>query len=51
MECKTHAILAAHLGPYRDGEWEVCKPLLAALAPGRLCLADRGFNGYGPPSW
>lgn len=46
VECKTHAILAANLGPYRDGEWEVCKPLLAALTPGMLCLADRGFNGY-----
>jgi Insertion element 4 transposase N-terminal/Transposase DDE domain len=46
VECITHAILAAHLGPYRAGEWEVCKPLLASLKPGMLCLADRGFNGY-----
>ena len=45
-ECATHAILAANLGPYRAGEWEVCKPLLAALKPGMLCLADRGFNGF-----
>jgi hypothetical protein len=46
VECITHAILSAHLGPYRAGEWEVCKPLLASLKPGMLCLADRGFNGY-----
>lgn len=46
VECATHAILAANLGPYRAGEWEVCKPLLAALGPGMLCMADRGFNGY-----
>ena len=46
VECATHAILAANLGPYRAGEWEICKPLLATLGPGMLCLADRGFNGY-----
>jgi hypothetical protein len=46
VECITHAILAANLGPYRVGEWEVCKPLLASLHPGMLCMADRGFNGY-----
>lgn len=46
VECTTHAILAANLGPYRTGEWEICKPLLATLGPGMLCLADRGFNGY-----
>lgn len=46
VECATHAIIAANLGAYRTGEWEICKPLLTALAPGMLCLADRGFNGY-----
>lgn len=46
VECGTHAIIAANLGAYRMGEWEICKPLLATLAPGMLCLADRGFNGY-----
>ena len=46
VECATHAILGAHLGPYRASEWEICKPLLSRLAPGMLCLADRGFNGY-----
>ena len=46
VECATHAILGANLGPYRVAEWDICKPLLARLTPGMLCLADRGFNGY-----
>jgi Insertion element 4 transposase N-terminal/Transposase DDE domain len=46
IECATHVILGANLGPYRMAEWEICKPLLARLAPGMLCLADRGFSGY-----
>jgi hypothetical protein len=46
VECATHAIIGANLGPYRTGEWDICKPLLARLKPGMLCLADRGFNGY-----
>lgn len=45
-ECATHAVLGAKLGEYRSGEWELCKPLLARLKPGMLCLADRGFNGF-----
>jgi len=46
VECATHAIFAANLGPYRASEWEICEPLLKGLQPGMLCLADRGFNGY-----
>jgi hypothetical protein len=46
VECATHAILGANLGPYRAAEWDLCQPLLARLGPGLLCLADRGFNGY-----
>jgi hypothetical protein len=46
VECVTHAILGANLGPYRTGEWEICKPLLMSLKPGMLCMADRGFSGY-----
>jgi hypothetical protein len=44
VECATHAILGANLGPYRSPEWDICKPLLRALGPGMLCMADRGFN-------
>ena len=46
VECATHAILGANLGPYRTGEWELTAPLLARLGPGMLCMADRGFNGF-----
>ena len=45
-ECATHAVLAANLAPYGSPEWQTCLPLLGALKPGMLCLADRGFNGY-----
>jgi len=46
VECATHAILGASLGPYRIGEWELCGALLPRLQPGMLCMADRGFNGF-----
>ena len=46
VECATHAILGANVGPYRTGEWELTVPLLPQLAPGMLCMADRGFNGF-----
>ena len=46
VECTTHAILGANLGPYRASEWEICRPLLKRLTPGMLCLADRGFDGF-----
>jgi transposase IS4-like protein/DDE family transposase len=46
VECGTHAILGANIGPYRAPEWEVCEPLLQRLGPGMLCLADRGFDGF-----
>jgi len=46
VECATHAILGANLGPYRSGEWELTTPLLPRLGPGMLCMADRGFNGF-----
>ena len=46
VECATHAVLGASVGPYGTGEWELSVPLLARLAPGMLCMADRGFNGF-----
>ena len=46
VECATHAVVGANIGPYRDAEWTVAKPLLARLDESMLCLADRGFNGY-----
>ena len=47
VECVTHAVFGANLGPYRASEWEICQPLLSQLEPGMLCLADRGFDGAG----
>jgi hypothetical protein len=46
VECATHAILGAHLGPYRATEWEVCQELLPRMDASMLCLADRGFDGF-----
>jgi len=46
VECATHAILGANLGPYRTGEWELTVPLLPRLGPGLLCMADRGFVAF-----
>lgn len=46
VECATHAILAANIGPYRASEWAVCEPLLQSTDSTMLCLADRGFNGF-----
>jgi hypothetical protein len=46
VECATHALLGANVGPYRSGEWELGAELLPRLGPDMLCLADRGFNGY-----
>ena len=46
VECATHGILGANVGPYRTGEWDMCAELLPRLGPGMLCMADRGFNGF-----
>jgi hypothetical protein len=46
IECATHAVLGAHLGAFRTGEWQLCIELLPRLQPGMLCMADRGFNGF-----
>ncbi|MCA1701376.1 MAG: IS4 family transposase, partial [Actinobacteria bacterium] len=45
-ECGTHAITGAVLGPYTSSEQELTDELLGALAPGMLCLADRGFYSF-----
>ncbi len=44
--CSTHAVFAARMGPYTSGEPTLAKGLVAALGPGMLCLADRGFTAY-----
>jgi Insertion element 4 transposase N-terminal/Transposase DDE domain len=46
VECGTHAILDAEVGPYRIGENPLALPVLDRLQPGMLVLADRGFAGF-----
>ncbi len=46
-ECGTHAIFAAKAGAYHDSEATLAQELLpAALQPGMLLTADRGFFSY-----
>ena len=45
-ESGTRAVVGAALGPYTTSEQELAAPLVAALWPGMLCLADRGFYGF-----
>ena len=47
VECGTHAVLAGSIGAYRDSEWSLCQSLLPTLNRTMLCMADRGFNGFG----
>jgi hypothetical protein len=46
VECATHAILGACIGPYATEEFKLCKGLLPKLDATMLCLADRGFRGH-----
>lgn len=45
-ECGTHAIFAAKIGAYREGETTLAEELLGNLSPDMLLLADRGFFSY-----
>ena len=45
-ECGTHAVIAAAMDSYAVGEVTLAKRLVAALQPGMLCLADRGFTAH-----
>lgn len=46
-ECGTHAIFEAAISPYTTSENGAARDLLGSLAPGMLCLADRGFYSFG----
>jgi Insertion element 4 transposase N-terminal/Transposase DDE domain len=49
-ECGTHAVVAAAMDSYDVGEVTLAKGLVgAALGPGMLVLADRGFTAF--PLW
>jgi hypothetical protein len=43
VECGTHAVFDAAIGPLRTGEQELARRVLACLRSGMLLLADRGF--------
>jgi hypothetical protein len=45
-ECGTHAMFAAAIGPYSTPERSLATRVLAALRPGMLLMADRGFTSY-----
>jgi hypothetical protein len=46
VECGTHAIIDAELGPYSTSEVELAAVVVSRLTPGMLCVADRGFYGF-----
>ena len=45
-ECGTHAMFAAAVGPYTNGEPTLARQLAGAAGPGMLVLADRGFTAH-----
>jgi Insertion element 4 transposase N-terminal/Transposase DDE domain len=45
VECGTHVVFNAAMGPLRVGEATLARTLFGSLEPGMLLLADRGFAG------
>lgn len=46
IECGSHAVVAAAIGPYARSETAMAPALLARLAADMLLLADRGFYSH-----
>jgi hypothetical protein len=46
VECGTHVLFDAEVGPYTTSEGALSAPLLDRLAPGMVLLADRGLAGF-----
>jgi Insertion element 4 transposase N-terminal/Transposase DDE domain len=46
VENGTHVLFGSRMGPYDISENELAKEVLPFLAPGMICLADRGFYGF-----
>jgi hypothetical protein len=46
IECGTHALLDAEIGPYTTSEVALTGPLLDRLSAGMLVLADRGLTSF-----
>ena len=47
VENGTHVLFGAQAGSYRTGENTLAREVLSRLRPQMLCIADRGFFGYG----
>jgi hypothetical protein len=46
VENGTHVLFGTRLGPCETDERSLATEVLGCLAPGMLCLADRGFYGF-----
>jgi len=46
VENGTHVLFGSQMAEYARGETRLAQPVLAALRPGMLCLADRQFFGF-----
>jgi hypothetical protein len=46
VECGTHAVFAAEVGPLAEHETLLARRLFDRLSAGMLLLADRGFVGF-----
>lgn len=46
LECGTHVLFGASVGPYGAGESTLAQDAIRSLKPGMLCLADRGYFSY-----
>lgn len=46
VECGTHAVVAAEIGPWKEQERTQVERLLVAFEPGMLVLADAGLYSY-----
>ncbi|MBI5569442.1 MAG: IS4 family transposase [Desulfomonile tiedjei] len=46
VESGTHVLFATRMGGFSSSERVLADGVIPALAPGMLCLADRGFYGF-----
>ena len=46
VECGTHTIFAAEVGPYSVSEQILARGVVPYLKTGMLCIANRGLFGY-----
>ncbi len=46
VECGTHVLFGAEVGPYTCAETVLAREVLSRLTADMLCLADRGYVGF-----